>query len=161
MAKSTSIPAVFRRWTDNGEVIALFPTLPADYAGHCTSYMQVGQHGAADYDAVIELTRPVFMVQSDAATLARELEQIGYDFFPCAAEDVTDAMREQGYRFGEGESDDVHPAMSICVRCGADCDTGGSHIDGPEAHYCDACLALLSPERVRDAQATDILDPRD
>ena len=40
---------VFRRYPD-GQVIALFPDIPwSGRRGEITSYMHVGQHGAADY----------------------------------------------------------------------------------------------------------------
>jgi hypothetical protein len=68
---------VFRRWRDTGDIIALFPGLPADYQGRfCDAYEQVGQHGGADYYGVILATKPVSL--EDAAPLARELERIGY-----------------------------------------------------------------------------------
>lgn len=70
---------VFRRWRDrSGDIIALFPEIPADDQGlFCQSYMQVGQHGAADYHSVIRLTAPVGPKQF--APLAEELWRIGYD----------------------------------------------------------------------------------
>ena len=73
---------VFRRWQDrSGDIIALFPELPADIHGHyCDSYMQVGQHGAADYHGVIQHTVPVGPKQY--AELAEELWRIGYDLRP-------------------------------------------------------------------------------
>ena len=41
---------VFRRWKDGGNIIALFPELPADlYGNHCDAYEHVGQHGGADW----------------------------------------------------------------------------------------------------------------
>ena len=47
---------VFRRW-QNGDVIALFPELPADlYGEYCDAYEHVGQHGGADYFGVIQKT---------------------------------------------------------------------------------------------------------
>ena len=70
---------VFRRWRDrSGDIIALFPEIPADDQGrYCQSYMQVGQHGAADYHSVIRLTAAVGPKQY--APLAEELWRIGYD----------------------------------------------------------------------------------
>jgi len=73
---------VFRRWQDqSGEIIALFPELPADIHGrYCNSYMHVGQHGGADYHNVIQHTVPVGPKQY--AELAEELWRIGYNLRP-------------------------------------------------------------------------------
>jgi hypothetical protein len=64
---------VFRVYKD-GDVIALFPDLH-DVQG-ITSYMHIGQHGAADYGLVMSQTKPATVEQY--AALARELQQIGY-----------------------------------------------------------------------------------
>jgi hypothetical protein len=73
---------VFRRWDDpSGDVIALFPEIPADIEGqYCLSYEHVGQHGGADYRNVIANTVPAPV--KEAARLARELELIGYRVMP-------------------------------------------------------------------------------
>jgi hypothetical protein len=72
---------VFRRWRDNGDIIALFPELPADYQGrYCDAYEHIGQHGGACYQGVVEATRPVAL--EDAADLIQELERIGYRLKP-------------------------------------------------------------------------------
>ena len=68
-------PVVFRMWADTGEVVALFPTLPANIERDCSSYMHIGQHGAAQYDFVIKTTKPA----SDYAALYSELTEVGYD----------------------------------------------------------------------------------
>lgn len=71
---------VFRRWT-NGDIIALFPQLPADYLGmYCDAFEHVGQHGGADYHGVVQATKPVAL--EDAADLIRELERNGYRLKP-------------------------------------------------------------------------------
>ena len=69
-------PVIFRMWKD-GEVIALFPTIPADMGNSCLSYVHIGQHGAADYDFVIRTTQPA--TQKDYAPLFAELVKVGYD----------------------------------------------------------------------------------
>ncbi len=70
-------PVVFRKWRDNGQIIALFPESPADTNGRfCDSYMHVGQHGGADYYGVVQYTLPAS--QDEAAALASELRRIGY-----------------------------------------------------------------------------------
>lgn len=67
---------VFRKWRD-GDIIALFPDEPwsrNDYS--TTSYMHVGQHGAADYVGVIASTRPAR--EKEYRDLLAELKAIGY-----------------------------------------------------------------------------------
>jgi hypothetical protein len=72
---------VFRRWKENGSLIALFPDLPADlYGDYCDAYEHVGQHGGADYHGVVQHTRPCSL--NDAADLAAELRTIGYVLRP-------------------------------------------------------------------------------
>ena len=72
---------VFRRWKENGDVIALFPALPADlYGEYCDAYEHVGQHGGADYHGVVQHTRPCSL--NDAADLVTELRRIGYILRP-------------------------------------------------------------------------------
>jgi len=72
---------VFRRWKDTGDVIALFPELPADLGGDCCdSYEHCGQHGGADFYHIIRQTTPCSL--DDAAALAAELRTIGYRLRP-------------------------------------------------------------------------------
>ena len=72
-----TIPVVFRRWRDGDEIIALFPGIPTDlYGQFCEAYEHVGQHGGADYQGVIQATKPVS--DEDAASLAAEMRRIGY-----------------------------------------------------------------------------------
>jgi hypothetical protein len=75
MADEAPTPTIFRRYPD-GEVVALFPTIPADPQGHCLSYLHVGQHGAADPSHVIDHTRPAR--PDEYADLMDELIRIGY-----------------------------------------------------------------------------------
>lgn len=72
-------PTIFRRYRD-GDIIALFPTIPADPQGHCLSYVHVGQHGAADPGHVIAHTRPAR--PDEYADLLHELAGIGYEVRP-------------------------------------------------------------------------------
>ena len=47
---------VFRKWKTNGDIIALFPELPADNEGYlCDSYEHVGQHGHPSAVAAAEV----------------------------------------------------------------------------------------------------------
>ncbi len=72
-------PTMFRTFPDGG-VVALFPAIPADPVGRCSSYMQVGQHGAADYWHVISNTRPAS--PDGYRDLMFELTGIGYAVRP-------------------------------------------------------------------------------
>ena len=69
------VRVIFRKFADNGEVIALFPDLPFDNSGNITSYMHVGQHGAAS--PRLKGTHPAS--EAEYADLKAELEQIGYE----------------------------------------------------------------------------------
>ena len=82
---------IFRTWKDSGDVIALFPEISADYAGHhCLSFQHVGQHSAADYGIVLSRTRP--SRASECTGLLHELEQRGYK--PGTRKRESPAMRE-------------------------------------------------------------------
>jgi hypothetical protein len=71
------VNVVFRAWKDGAGVIALFPDIPADrYNVLCQSYEHVGQHGGADYESVMFLTRKAR--PEEYADLLQELESIGY-----------------------------------------------------------------------------------
>lgn len=70
-----STVVVFRKWRDGGDVLALFPGVPAGRR-LCSSYQHVGQHGGADYSSCISRTRPA--KPGEYAELKRELEAIGY-----------------------------------------------------------------------------------
>jgi len=77
MTNTIPTDVVFRRWKDNGDVIALFPEIPSDYDGYfCRSYEHVGQHGGADFYGVVSATAPV--APQDYERLAKELTVIGY-----------------------------------------------------------------------------------
>jgi len=86
---------VFRRWKENGDIIALFPELPADMSGfYVDAYEHVGQHGGADYHGVVQHTKPCSL--DDAADLVAELERIGYRLRPIKrASRVHHDMRRQ------------------------------------------------------------------
>ena len=67
---------VFRWGDDWAAVIALFPEEVADSNGHCGSYMHIGQHGPADYEYVMSITKPATL--EEYQELKAELEDIGY-----------------------------------------------------------------------------------
>jgi len=59
-----------------GDVIALFPEIPADRHGqHCMSYQTIGQHGAASPD-LSHCTRAA--TTDEIRPLRAELERAGY-----------------------------------------------------------------------------------
>jgi hypothetical protein len=65
---------IFRKFKDNGDIIAIFPDEPWSN-GLCASYMHVGQHSGASPNIMHE-TLPA--TPDEYATLKRELESIGY-----------------------------------------------------------------------------------
>ncbi len=68
---------VFRWYRKYDECIALFPQIAACVEGwSCSSYMHVGQHGAADPQTVVEQTRPATAFEK--RPLVKELRQRGY-----------------------------------------------------------------------------------
>lgn len=67
---------VFRKFRNQGDIIALFPYEPWSGNGDCASYQRIGQHGAADYNHCIDASVPA--TPDEYASLQRELEQIGY-----------------------------------------------------------------------------------
>jgi hypothetical protein len=69
---------VFRKWKEDGTILALFPDDIADYAGHCSSYAHIGQHSAADYAACIAASVPA--TPREYAALKRELESPPYHY---------------------------------------------------------------------------------
>ena len=72
---------IFRVWRNGygkSDVIALFPTIPADADSRfCLSYEHIGQHGAAEPLGVVQATRPA--TKREAQPLLRELRKIGYN----------------------------------------------------------------------------------
>lgn len=68
---------IFRTY-EKRDVIALFPEECGDDSPYtCSSYMHIGQHGAADPNHVLNTTRPAS--ENEIFHLTSELEQIGYD----------------------------------------------------------------------------------
>lgn len=68
---------IFRKFPSRkgGEVIALFPEIPADHMGNIGSYMHTGQHGAASpyLGRGLRLATP-----EEYESLKQELGRIGY-----------------------------------------------------------------------------------
>lgn len=61
---------VFRKYK-NGDIIALFPEIPAAL-GEVSSYQHIGGHGGADYKWVINSTKPT--TKEEYMPLFNELE---------------------------------------------------------------------------------------
>lgn len=67
----------FRKYPD-GQIVALFSDIPWNRKhGEVTSYMHIGQHGAADYHHVIAGTKPA--TEDEYTGLLAELKLIGYE----------------------------------------------------------------------------------
>ena len=114
-----TVKVVFRRWKDSGDVIALFPELPSDIKGlFCDSYMQVGQHGGADYHGVIGQTVPA--TPGECAALSVELKRIGYRLKPLQRASCRhhERRREEARRFREADTRCVRGKKSPTNRKG-------------------------------------------
>lgn len=73
------IDVVFRKFKDDGSIIALFISTwktPSVNVGHVMSYQHVGQHGEADPSIIRGVT--VAAKPEECGDLARELRSIGY-----------------------------------------------------------------------------------
>lgn len=84
---------IFRKWRDNGDIVAVFPEIPSDTRSWylCEAYEHIGQHGACDYqDAILPQTVPA--KPEEYAELFQELSKIGYNLVVYRRE--TPQMRE-------------------------------------------------------------------
>lgn len=82
---------IIRRWkTGSRDLIALFPDWCVDpkhypphevatYTCQINSYMRVGQHGAAEWHAVVSQTCPVKPDEPDVLVMLEELRQIHHE----------------------------------------------------------------------------------
>lgn len=72
---------VFRRWKDTGDLVAVFPEIPADDLGrYCFAYDETGTQTAAEYEEIIQDTTPV--TPTEYGRFAHELTMLGYDLQP-------------------------------------------------------------------------------
>jgi hypothetical protein len=72
---------ILRRWIDDGSVFALFPDIPADYAGLlCTCYQHVGQHGSADLKHCLTKSDPADLKDDEVKALVAELEGVPFGY---------------------------------------------------------------------------------
>lgn len=68
---------IFRKFRDQGDIIALFPEHPGtNDPSTCSSYQRLGQHGAATLPHIIQAT--VLAAPKEYAALKRELKAVGY-----------------------------------------------------------------------------------
>lgn len=75
-AETTDV--IFRKFRD-GEVIALFPGIAGTMdPWSCSSYMHVGQHGAAGLHSIAAHTK--LASEREYAPLKRELESVPYEY---------------------------------------------------------------------------------
>jgi hypothetical protein len=68
---------IFRIFPSENEVIALFPNEIVDSKGNIYSYMHFGKHLLADYDLVMQQTKPA--TKEQYTQLYNELVRIGYN----------------------------------------------------------------------------------
>lgn len=69
---------IFRKFKDNGDVIAIFPEELGDSSIYtCSSYVRVGQHSACDPVGLIPVTK--LAKKSEYKDLACELTNLGYN----------------------------------------------------------------------------------
>jgi len=71
----TKTPVIFRKYKD-GEVVAIFPTIPGTQSYDCMCYHHIGQHGVTD-QTIINVTKPC--TPDEYKDLLEELVSIGYD----------------------------------------------------------------------------------
>lgn len=95
MSSTPTVPVVLRAWKPDGELLALFPTLPANLNGDlCDSYGFCDGQSGADYHGCIRQSHPV-----DSAGVRRELiqrlERLGYRLR--VVKRATQAMHDERY----------------------------------------------------------------
>lgn len=97
LSKKTKTDVVFRKFTDGGETIALFPYIKENNAGNCLSYMHVGQHGGADYMGLLDITNPA--TENEYAPLFTELTiLVGYNLNVIKRVNYEKRAKAFGYR---------------------------------------------------------------
>lgn len=91
MADTDKVVVLFRKYPE-GDILAIFPEIPADRFGYeCTVYQHLGQHGGGDCQGMMQATKPA--KPSEYKALKRELESIGYELE--VRERITPKMREK------------------------------------------------------------------
>lgn len=76
MTKKSITPVIFRKFPE-GDIIAMFPTIPGTMNPNtCNSYQHLGQNGSATIDLIYG-TKPA--TEQEYKDLLQELVNIGYD----------------------------------------------------------------------------------
>jgi hypothetical protein len=76
MKTESVVRVIFRKYNKGGDVVAFFPDLKG-YNYYITSYQHVGQHGDADYNHCLTITKPA--TETEYKDLYDELKGIGYN----------------------------------------------------------------------------------
>jgi hypothetical protein len=77
MVEYVETVVIFRKFKDDGEIIALFPEVPFSlYFGEIMCYTHASQHGGTDYD--LALNQTVLATPEEYAELKKELEDDSY-----------------------------------------------------------------------------------
>ena len=77
MMKKKMIPVIFRKWKEDNEVFAIFPTDIATMDGSVTVYSHIGQHGSGSMRTITG-NKTKLASLSEYRNLLRELNSIGY-----------------------------------------------------------------------------------
>lgn len=85
---------IFRKWKDDGQIIAIFPHEDWNLEGtECASYMHIGQHSGCEYQFVINRTVPA--TEAEYKELFEELEERGYNLAVFGDDKMLAEMRRQ------------------------------------------------------------------
>jgi hypothetical protein len=77
MSTAPATVVVFRVDNRDKDVFALFPHEKEDYGDHCSCYVHIGGHCAANYAACIRHSRPA--TPEEYQRMQQELERMGYN----------------------------------------------------------------------------------
>lgn len=87
---------IFRKWKDDGQIIALFPHEDWNLEGNeCASYMHIGQHSGCEYQFVLMRTVPAS--REEYKELYDELTERGYNLQVFMDDDMQKMCEELGY----------------------------------------------------------------
>ena len=133
-------PVIFRKWKDDGTIMALFPyDLGTDSPYTCSSYEHVGQHGAADPRGCIQQTTPA--KPAEYADLKAELEGLGYKLKPMSRLQY-DALLSRENQLKQYHSNDVPEAEA----------TQENHVAAQSREQAER---LMEQQRLGDESAQD------
>lgn len=87
---------IFRKWKDDGQIIAIFPHEDWNLEGtECASYMHIGQHSGCEYKFVLMQTVPA--TREEYKELYDELTGRGYNLQVFMDDDMQKMCEELGY----------------------------------------------------------------